>query len=121
MVWACFEVRLTIHAPKLPFCVKRREYRGRRDSSRSLNELASDGEAVAKFGDIRTHVQPRLTIDASAAPAHCRLGWRLPQALGNVVQNRVEAAYARSDLFERRRLMDDWAAYLGRPRGRLAD
>ena len=34
-------------------------------------------------------------------------------ALAHVVQNRVEAAYARSDLFERRRtLMDDWAAYL---------
>ena len=34
-------------------------------------------------------------------------------ALAHVVANRVEAAYARSDLFERRRLlMDDWAAYL---------
>jgi len=34
-------------------------------------------------------------------------------ALAYVVQNKVEAAYARSDLFERRgRLMDDWAAYL---------
>ena len=32
-------------------------------------------------------------------------------ALAHVVQNRVEAAYARSDLFERRRtLMDDWAS-----------
>ena len=32
-------------------------------------------------------------------------------ALAHVVGNRVEAAYARSDLFERRtRLMDDWAA-----------
>ena len=31
-----------------------------------------------------------------------------------MVRNKVEAAYARSDLFERRRiLMDDWAAYLG--------
>ena len=31
-------------------------------------------------------------------------------ALAHVVQNKVEAAYARSDLFERRRLlMDDWA------------
>ena len=30
-----------------------------------------------------------------------------------MVRNRVEAAYARSDLFERRRvLMDDWARYL---------
>ena len=34
-------------------------------------------------------------------------------ALAHVVQNKVEAAYARSDLFERRRrLMSDWEAYL---------
>ena len=34
-------------------------------------------------------------------------------ALAHVVRNRAEAAYARSDLFERRRvLMDDWALYL---------
>ena len=34
-------------------------------------------------------------------------------ALAHVVQNKVEAAYARSDLFERRRrLMNDWAVYL---------
>ena len=33
-------------------------------------------------------------------------------ALAHVIQNKVEAAYARSDLFERRRrLMDDWSAY----------
>ena len=38
-------------------------------------------------------------------------------ALAHVVQNKVEAAYARSDLFERRRrLMDDWAAYLAATR-----
>ena len=35
-------------------------------------------------------------------------------ALAHVVQNKVEAAYARSDLFERRRqLMDDWVAHVG--------
>ncbi|MCY4598597.1 MAG: integrase arm-type DNA-binding domain-containing protein [Acidobacteria bacterium] len=35
-------------------------------------------------------------------------------ALAHVVGNQTEAAYARSDLFERRRrLMDEWAAYLG--------
>ena len=40
-------------------------------------------------------------------------------ALAHVVQNKVEAAYARSDLFERRRrLMDDWSAYVG---GGVAD
>ena len=34
-------------------------------------------------------------------------------ALAHVVRNPVEAAYMRSDLFERRRrLMDDWEAYL---------
>ena len=34
-------------------------------------------------------------------------------ALAHVVRNRVEAAYRRTDLFERRRhLMNDWAAYL---------
>ena len=34
-------------------------------------------------------------------------------ALAHVAGNKVEAAYARSDLFERRRaLMDDWEAYL---------
>ncbi len=34
-------------------------------------------------------------------------------ALAHAVRNPVEAAYARSDLFERRRLlMDEWAAYL---------
>ena len=39
-------------------------------------------------------------------------------ALAHVVRNRVEAAYARSDLFERRRvLMDDRARYLAQGRG----
>ena len=34
-------------------------------------------------------------------------------ALAHMVQNKVEAAYARSDLFERRRrLMDEWSAYV---------
>ena len=39
-------------------------------------------------------------------------------ALAHVVRNRVEAAYARSDLFGRRRvLMDDWACYLAQEKG----
>jgi integrase len=39
-------------------------------------------------------------------------------ALAHVVRNRVEAAYARSDLFERRRtLMHDWARYLAQGMG----
>ena len=36
-------------------------------------------------------------------------------ALAHVVRIRVEAAYARANLFERRRLlMDDWARYLAK-------
>ena len=41
-------------------------------------------------------------------------------ALAHVVSNQTEAAYARSDLFDRRRrLMDDWAAYLAVERGKV--
>ena len=41
---------------------------------------------------------------------------RIEAALAHVVRNQTEAAYARSDLFERRRrLMDDWMRYLDRP------
>ena len=41
-------------------------------------------------------------------------------ALAHVVGNQTEAAYARSDLFERRRrLMDEWAAYLAGERGQV--
>ena len=40
-------------------------------------------------------------------------------ALAYVVQNKVEAAYARSDLCKRRRLMDDWTAYLRSARGQV--
>ena len=37
--------------------------------------------------------------------------------LVHVVRNRVEAAYARSDLFERRRsLMDEWGRYVTQER-----
>ncbi len=42
-------------------------------------------------------------------------------ALAHVVQNPTEAAYARSDLFERRRqLMDDWMQHLDSERGQRA-
>ena len=42
--------------------------------------------------------------------------------LAHVVQNRVEAAYARADLFERRRvLMDDWGRYLDQGSGSVPE
>ncbi len=41
-------------------------------------------------------------------------------ALAHTVRNPTEAAYARSDLFERRRrLMDEWADYLSGARGQV--
>ena len=41
-------------------------------------------------------------------------------ALAHTVRDQTEAAYARSDLFERRRhLMDDWAEYLKASRGEV--
>ncbi len=43
-------------------------------------------------------------------------------ALGHVVGSKTEAAYARGDLFDkRRRLMEDWATYCGRPSVRRED
>ena len=40
----------------------------------------------------------------------------LEQALAHTVGNKVEAAYRRGDLFEkRRRLMADWAQWCARP------
>ena len=42
-------------------------------------------------------------------------------ALAHVVRNQTEAAYARSDLFDRRRkLMTDWMLYLDPKRGQMA-
>ena len=38
-------------------------------------------------------------------------------ALAHVVGNRMEAAYARSDLYRRRVLMDDWARYMAQGTG----
>ena len=41
-------------------------------------------------------------------------------ALAHTVRDQIEAGYARSDLFERRRhLLDDWADYLRAPRGQV--
>ena len=53
--------------------------------------------------------------DLAAAVAHgfrsSFRDWGAEETLAHVVQNNVEAAYARLDLFERRRrLMDDWAS-----------
>ena len=44
----------------------------------------------------------------------------IEEPLGHVVRNKVEAANARSDLFEwRRHLMEAWGGYLGEQRGEV--
>ena len=44
------------------------------------------------------------------------------QALAHTIGNKVEAAYLRSDLFEKRRhLMNLWATYLDTPKGQVID
>ena len=78
---------------------------------------------------------PRLTkeLDIAAVPHGFRSSFRdwaaeqtntprevVEAALAHTVQNPPEAAYARSDLFERRRrLMNDWAAYLSGTHGQV--
>ena len=68
----------------------------------------------------------RKVGEASATPHGMRSAFRdwcseqtdaphavMEAALAHVVRNKAEAAYARSDLFERRRvLMQQWTAYL---------
>ena len=50
-----------------------------------------------------------------AAECSDTLGEVCELALAHVNSNRVEAAYRRTDLFERlRELMEDWAAFLAR-------
>ena len=81
--------------------------RGKRLSDMMFSELLKDLEIGAVPHGFRSSFRdwaaeetnhPREVVEA---------------ALAHVIQNKVEAAYARSDLFERRRrLMGDWAAYL---------
>ena len=81
-----------------------------------------DGQPI-----IEQHLRRLLaTLEIAAVPHGFRSSFRdwaaeetdhprevVEAALAHVVRNKVEAAYRRSDLFERRHvLMDDWAAYL---------
>ena len=60
-------------------------------------------------------VVPGLGVGADEPPREV-----MEAALAHAVRNRTEAAYARSDLFERRRhLMEDWGEYLEVVRGQV--
>ena len=73
---------------------------------------------------------PRLDVDVPHGFRSSFRDWAAEQtntprevveaALAHTVRNPTEAAYARSDLFERRRLlMNDWAAYLDGENGQV--
>ncbi len=120
----------------------RRAHEGEAGSPRPLSSRAlailhdvprrSDGTGLV-FRSLRgkplsSVTLPRLTKDLgiAAVPHGFRSSFRdwaaertntprevVEAALAHTVQNPTEVAYARSDLFERRRrLMDDWADYL---------
>ena len=59
------------------------------------------------------HLVVWFRLCAEARVIADKSGLVFPSPTGRVLSDRVEAAYRRSDLFERRRdLMDTWADYL---------
>ena len=98
------------------------------DAARKLsngNALVFPSPRGKRFNDMALSALLR-TLEVPAVPHGFRSTFRdwaaeetnhprevVEAALAHVVQNKVEAAYARSDLFERRRrLMDDWSAHV---------
>ena len=69
--------------------------------------------AGPRAGDCRSAARVPLQLPGLGGRGNRPSPEVIEAALAHVVRDRVEAAYARSDLFERRRvLMDDWARYL---------
>ena len=98
------------------------------DAARTLgngNALVFPSPRGKRFNDMALSGLLR-TLEVPAVPHGSRSTFRdwaaeetnhprevVEAALAHVVQNKVEAAYPRSDLFEQRRcLMDDWSAYV---------
>ena len=70
---------------------------------RSLGRLGIAATAHGFRASFRTWAQEQTNIPREVCEA----------ALAHTLKNKAEAAYARSDLFDRRReLMDAWARYL---------
>ena len=99
------------------------------DAARKLRKGESPIVFVNERGKPLTRKRPGRLLQScgiSAVPHGFRSSFRdwaaektdhprevVEAALAHVVQNKVEAAYLRTDLFERRRrLMEEWAAYL---------
>ena len=80
--------------------------RGKRFNDMALSGLLRTLEVPAVPHGFRSTFRDRAAEETNPREV-------VEAALAHVVQNKVEAAYARSDLFERRRrLMDDWSAYV---------
>ena len=125
-VWAVPATRMKAKREhRVPLCGRATEIL---DEARMLGNgtrivfTGGDGQPI-----IEKHLRRLLaTLEIAAVPHGFRSSFRdwaaeetdhsrevVEAALAHVVRNKVEAAYRRSDLFERRRrLMDDWAGYL---------
>ena len=79
---------------------------GRPLSDMTLSKLMRDLNIGAVPHGFRSSFRDWAAERAGAPPAVAEA------ALAHTVRNKVEAAYNRTDLFERRRLMDQWADYL---------
>ena len=78
--------------------------------SKLVKELGFDADVHGFRTSFRMWAQEQTNFPREVAEA----------ALAHVVQNKVEAAYARSDVFEKRRkMMENWAGYLDVRRGEV--
>ena len=78
--------------------------------SKLVKELGFDADIHGFRTSFRMWAQERTNAPREVAEA----------ALAHTIQNKAEAAYARSDVFERRRiLMESWAAYLTGESGKV--
>ena len=78
--------------------------------SKLVKELGIDADIHGFRTSFRMWAQERNNAPREVAEA----------ALAHTIQNKAEAAYARSDVFERRRiLMENWAAYLAGESGKV--
>ena len=126
-VWTIAATRMKVKRQhRVPLCDRAMEIL---DAARTLGEGVSPLVFTKRRGKPLVDIELRRLLwkqNIAAVPHGFRSSFRdwaaeetdhprevIEAALAHVVQNRVEAAYARSDLFERRRiLMDDWSRYL---------
>ena len=125
-VWTVPATRMKIRREhRVPLCGRALDILG------EARKLGRGSPFVFTLGDGKPLFEKQLRrllrkLDVAAVPHGFRSSFRdwaaeetdhprevVEAALAHVVKNKVEAAYRRTDLFERRRrLMEDWSAYL---------